>query len=108
LYGKILRYIVFIATIAVVLHEGAITMNPGIARTLADQRREELTHDKAGSGRDRRPPGRPGWLSRHRWHVSWTQTILPSAGGLDTAAGRNPDRSARRGSSLVIIISAHR
>jgi hypothetical protein len=91
-----------------VLHEGAIKMNPGIAKTLADQRREELTHDKAGSGRDRRPSGRPGWLSRHRWHVSWTQTILSPAGGPDTATGGYPDRSARRGSSLVIIISAHR
>jgi hypothetical protein len=84
-------------------------MNPGIARALADQRREELTQDKAGSGRDRRPPGRPGWLSRHRWHVSWTQTILSPAGcPPDTATGGYPDRPARRGSSLVIIISAHR
>jgi len=41
-------------------------MNPVIAKILADQRREELTHDKAGS----RPSGRPGWLTRHRWHVS--------------------------------------
>ena len=82
-------------------------MNPGIAKTLADQRREELTHDKAGS-HVRRPAGRPGWLSRHRWHVSWTRTILSPAGGPGTAAGGYPDRSARRGSSLVIIISAHR
>jgi hypothetical protein len=96
----------FSVTTVSVLHEGAITMNPGVAKTLADQRREELTHDKAASGHGSRPGGRPGWLSRHRWHVSWTSTILSPASGLNP--GGYPDRSARPGSSLVIIISAHR
>jgi hypothetical protein len=54
-------------------------MNPEIAKTLADQRREELTRDKASSSRGSRPSGRPGWLTRHRWHVSSSRTILSPA-----------------------------
>jgi hypothetical protein len=80
-------------------------MNPEIARTLTEQRRGELTQYAAGSRR--RPPVRPGWLSRHlpRWHVSWSKTVLSPTSSLGSAVGGYPDR---RGSSLVIIISAHR
>ena len=79
-------------------------MNPQIAKALTEQRRGELTRDAAGS---RRGPGAsPGWLSRHlpRWHVSWSRTMLSPAAGQNGFAGQ-PDKS---GSSLVIIISAHR
>ena len=83
-------------------------MNPDTAKTLVEQRREELTRATAETRRSRNAG--PGWLSRHlpRWHVSWTRTILSPAAGLDTAASGNPGRFGERGSSLVIIISAHR
>jgi hypothetical protein len=83
-------------------------MQPEIAKTLVEQRREELTQTSAETSR-RRDAG-PGWLSRHlpRWHVSWTRTVLSPAGGPDTAGSGNPGRFGKRGSSLVIIISAHR
>lgn len=83
-------------------------MHPEIAKTLVDQRREELTRHTAESRRARRTG--PSWLSRHlpRWHVSWTRTVLSSAGGPGTASSGHPDRPGQRGSSLVIIISAHR
>ena len=71
-------------------------MHPEIARTLVAQHRDELVQDSAS----RRPAGR-----RHRfprWHVSWTRTVLAPAGA--NRAGQ----AGRRGSSLVIIISAHR
>jgi hypothetical protein len=87
-------------------------MHPEIAKTLAEQRRSEITQYMAGRGRGRRGPApRSGGLGRllPRWHVSWSRTILSPAGGPpDTATGGYPDRPARRGSSLVIIISAHR
>ncbi len=81
-------------------------MHPEIARTLAEQRRAEITRSTAAAGRGRRPAGRPGWLSRHvpRWHVSWSRTILSPAAGTGPAASGRPGR----GSSVVIIISAHR
>jgi hypothetical protein len=80
-------------------------MNPEIARTLTEQRRGELARYAAGSRRG--SSARPGWLSRHlpRWHVSWSRTVLSPAASPGHAAGGYPDR---RGSSLVIIISAHR
>ena len=83
-------------------------MHPEIARTLAGQRREELTRHRAES-RQTRGAG-SGWLSRHlpRWHVTWTRTVLSPAGGSGTAGGGQPDRPGSRGSSLVIIISAYR
>jgi len=82
-------------------------MHPEIAKTLVEQRRDELTHT-AESGRTRQAG--PGWLSRHlpRWHVSWSRTVLSPAGGPGTAGSGHPDRPGRRGSSVVIIISAHR
>jgi hypothetical protein len=82
-------------------------MHPEIAKTLVEQRREELTHT-AESGRTRQAG--TSWLSRHlpRWHVSWSRTVLSPAGGPGAAASGHPDRSGKRGSSLVIIISAYR
>lgn len=83
-------------------------MHPEIAKTLVEQRREELTQYTA----ERRQARQAGssWISRHvpRWHVSWTRTVLSPAGGPGTVSGGRPDRSGRRGSSVVIIISAHR
>ena len=75
-------------------------MHPEIAKTLVAQRRDELVQQTASSratGRRRFP----------RWHISWTRTVLAPAGG--PVRGQRPRRPAgRRGSSLVIIISAHR
>ena len=94
-------------------------MHPEIAKTLVVQRHDELTRRAESS---RRAPRR----RFPRWHISWTRTILAPAGpsgppgpvGLpgpavpaDTAgpAGRNRvGHAGRRGSSLVIIISAYR
>jgi hypothetical protein len=77
-------------------------MHPEIAKVLVAQRHDELVHDTAslrrGSGRRLFP----------HWHVSWTRTVLAPAG---TSAAAGPERSgrpSRRGSSLVIIISAQR
>ena len=71
-------------------------MHPEIAKTLVTQHRDELVQDSA-FGRRRRFP---------RWHVSWTRTVLAPAAA-PGSAGR-ADHGGRRGSSLVIIISAHR
>ena len=83
-------------------------MHPEIARTLAGQRREELTRHRAES-RQTRGAG-SGWLSRHlpRWHVTWTRTVLSPAEDPGTAVTGRPNRPHRRGSSVVIIISAYR
>jgi hypothetical protein len=83
-------------------------MNPEIAKTLVEQHREELTRTTAETRRNRNVG--PRWLSRRlpRWHVSWTRTVLSPAGGLAVAGSGNPDRPRKGGSSLVIIISAHR
>jgi hypothetical protein len=84
-------------------------MHPEIAKTLVNQRREELTRCTA-ERRQKREAG-SNWLSRHlpRWHVSWTRTVLSPAGAREVASGSGrPDRPGRRGSSLVIIISAYR
>jgi len=83
-------------------------MQPEIAKTLVEQRREELT--RASEETSRRRDAGPSWLSRHlpRWHVSWTRTVLSPAGGPDTVGSGNPGRFGKPGSSLVIIISAHR
>jgi hypothetical protein len=81
-------------------------MHPEIAKTLAEQRREELR--RTADGRHTREAG-TSWLSRHlpRWHVSWTRTVLSPAGGSGTVGSGLPDRPGQRGSSLVIIISAY-
>jgi hypothetical protein len=61
-------------------------MNPEIAKSIATQHYEELRQLRA---RSRRAFGK-------RWHVSWSRTVLAD------------DATHRRGSSLVIIISARR
>jgi hypothetical protein len=83
-------------------------MNPGNAKTMVEQRREELI--RATTATRRSCHADPSWLSRHlpRWHVSWTRTVLSSAGEPAIAGSGNPDRPRQGGSSLVIIISAHR
>ena len=76
-------------------------MHPEIAKTLAVQRRDELVRQAASrrlTGRKRFP----------RWHISWTRTVLAPAGPNDAASGQRAGRAGRRGSSLVIIISARR
>jgi hypothetical protein len=60
-------------------------MRPETAKALVAQHRDELMHDTACSRRSSARRLFP------RWHVSWTRAIL-----------------AGRGSSLVIIITAHR
>jgi hypothetical protein len=82
-------------------------MHPEIAKTLAEQRHDELIRHTTESRRTREV--RTSWVSRHlpRWHVSWTRTVLSPAGGSGTVSGGIPDRPGKRGSSLVIIISAY-
>jgi len=82
-------------------------MHPEIAMTLADQRRQELIRHIAASRPDLKESAGSHWLSRHlpRWHVSWSRTVLSPAGAAGTTGSSRP---ATRGSSLVIIISAHR
>jgi hypothetical protein len=80
-------------------------MHPETAKALVAQRRDELTRGAASSRRGSARRLFP------RWHVSWTRTILaPAAAQASTpAVGSRPSgRARRRGSSLVIIISAHR
>ena len=76
-------------------------MHPEIARALAAQRRDELMRT---SGSVRRAPRR--WFPR--WHVSWTRTVLAPATAPASAGANRAGQRGRRGSSLVIIISAHR
>ena len=73
-------------------------MHPEIAKALVAQHREELMQHSASRHRTarRRFP---------RWRVSWSRTVLVPAVA-PGSAGAN--RAGRRGSSLVIIISAHR
>jgi hypothetical protein len=73
-------------------------MHPEIAKSLVAQHRDELVRDSESGHRAarRRFP---------RWHVSWTRTVLAPA--IAPGASR-AGRVGRRGSSLVIIISAHR
>jgi hypothetical protein len=82
-------------------------MHPEIAKSLVAQRHDELARYSE--------PGRRGARRRFpRWHVSWTRTVLapavaPGPAGAVGAAGTSrAGRTGRRGSSLVIIISAHR
>lgn len=83
-------------------------IHPEIAKTLVEERREELARHTAESRQARRAGS--SWLSRRlpHWHVSWTRTVLSPAGGPGTADSSHPDRPSKRGSSLVIIISAYR
>ena len=76
-------------------------MHPEIARALAAQRRDELMRT---SGSVRRAPRR----RFPRWHVSWTRTVLAPATAPASAGANRAGPRGRRGSSLVIIISAHR
>ena len=73
-------------------------MHPETAKSLVAQHRDELVRDSESGHRAarRRFP---------RWHVSWTRTVLAPA--IEPGASR-AGRVSRRGSSLVIIISAHR
>jgi hypothetical protein len=78
-------------------------MNPETAKTLVAQRHDELVHATASrkSGPSRR--------LFPRWHVSWTRTVLAPVGPVAPMGPATPaTRTARRGSSVVIIISAHR
>ena len=83
-------------------------MHPELAKGLVEQRREELTQTTAETRRSRESG--QSWLSRHvpRWHVSWSRTVLSPATGSAAADGGSPSRRGQGGSSLVIIISAHR
>jgi hypothetical protein len=88
-------------------------MHPDIAKTLVEQRHEQLAQckrDQKRSNRERTGPGAPGWLICRvpRWRISWSRTVLSSAGVPGTTGGDRPDLPGKRGSSLVIIISAHR
>jgi hypothetical protein len=72
-------------------------MHPKIAKSLVAEHNEMLRRQAAESRRGpvRRHPNR---FSSHipGWRVSWTRTVLSA------------DATHRRGSSLVIIISARR
>jgi|SRR5580692_6420838 hypothetical protein len=95
---------VYYPTVAIEAREDHI-MHPETAKALVAQHRNELTRDTAS--------GRRGSARRlfPRWHVTWTRTILAPAGaqaGPPAAASGPAGRARRRGSSLVIIITAHR
>ena len=85
-------------------------MHPEIARTLVEQRSQELTQHAANSRRGTTDSAGPSWLSRRvpRWHVSWSRAVLSPAGAPVTDGNGRPDRPGKPGSSLVIIISAYR
>jgi hypothetical protein len=85
-------------------------MHPEIAKSLVKQHHQELVRSTTASMREIKDSAGPSWLSRHlpRWHVSWSRTILSPAAEHSPAGSGRPGRSGRRGSSLVIIISAHR
>jgi hypothetical protein len=84
-------------------------MHPETAKTLIAQRHDELAREAENSQSARSLSG-PSWFSRHfpRWHVSWSRTVLSPAGAAADADSGRLGASAERGSSLVIIISAHR
>ena len=85
-------------------------MHPEIAKTLAEQHRQELVRYRPPNKPDRTHSARSGWLSRRlpRWHVSWSRTVLSPAGTAGLVGRGRSDRPGPGGSSLVIIISAHR
>jgi hypothetical protein len=76
-------------------------MHPEIAKSLVAQRHDELVRD-AETGR------RAARRRFPRWHVSWTRTVLAPAAAPGSAGANRAGRAGRPGSSLVIIISAHR
>ena len=57
-------------------------MHPEIAKTLAEQHRQELVQYSPASKPDHTRSARSGWLSRRvpRWHVSWSRTVLSPVG----------------------------
>ena len=76
-------------------------MHPEIAKTLVAQHHDELVRDSESGRR----------AARHRfprWHVTWTRTVLAPAAAPGATGAEGANRAGRRGSSLVIIISAHR
>jgi hypothetical protein len=85
-------------------------MHPQIAKTLADQRHQELMHAADHHSQELTASAKPSWLIRRlpHWRVSWSRTVLSPAGIPDTAGSSRRTRRAKRGSSLVIIISAYR
>ena len=86
-------------------------MHPQIAKTLADQRHQELMHAADHHSQERTASAKPSRLSRRlpHWHVSWSRTVLSPAGIPGTAGSSSRrTRSDKRVSSLVIIISAYR
>jgi hypothetical protein len=85
-------------------------MHPEIAKTLVEQHRQELVRYSPGSKRDHTGSARSGRLSRRlpRWHVSWSRTVLSPAGAAGLVGSSRSARPGQGGSSLVIIISAHR
>ena len=76
-------------------------MHPEIAKALVTQHRDELVRHSASRHRT-------GWRRFPRWHVSWTRTVLAPAVAPGPAGANRAGQAGRRGSSLVIIISAHR
>jgi hypothetical protein len=84
-------------------------MHPAIAKTLIEQRHEELVRHTAQNRRGRRDSHEARRLSRHlpHWHVSWSRAVLSPAGTPGTTDS-SQERQGKRGSSLVIIISAYR
>jgi hypothetical protein len=88
-------------------------IHPDIAKTLVEQHHEQLVQCRRYQTeikRRRAGHAAPGWLTRRvpRWRISWSRTVLSPAAVPGTAGGGRPDRPGQRGSSLVIIISAHR
>jgi hypothetical protein len=85
-------------------------MHPQIAKTLADQRHEELMHAADHHSQELTASAKPSRLSRclPHWHVSWSRTVLSPAGIPETAGSSRRTRRDKSGSSLVIIISAYR
>ena len=76
-------------------------MHPEIAKSLVAQHRDELVRDSESGHRAVR-------RKFPRWHVSWTRTVLAPAAAPGATGAEGAIRAGRRGSSLVIIISAHR
>ena len=76
-------------------------MHPEIAKTLVAQRHDELVRHPTTwrlTGRRRFP----------RRHISWSRIVLAPAGPAAPAGDTRAGQAGRPGSSLVIIISAHR
>ena len=76
-------------------------MHPEMAKSLVAQHCDELVR----AAETRRRAARRRFP---RWHVSWTRTVLAPAAASGSAGANRAGRGGRRGSSLVIIISAHR